>query len=143
MIYHSEPENFKQKFEVVSCFLLHEDKTLFIKRAANKPQGGTWGIPAGKKEINESPKNAIVREIKEETGVDLNIEDINYFKTLYVRYPSYDFKYNIYSSKLTTRPYIILDGNSHCDFVWLNPFDALKLDLIEDEDSCIKLFFNI
>lgn len=47
------------------------DKVLLEKRAEWTDQGGTWGIPGGALEPNESPVQAAVRELKEEVGVEL------------------------------------------------------------------------
>jgi 8-oxo-dGTP pyrophosphatase MutT (NUDIX family) len=143
MIYHEEPVDFKSKFDVVSCFIINAGKTLFIRRSSQKPQGGTWGIPAGKIEKDEDGVSAVLREVREETGIKLEKKAVKYFKTLFVRYPSYDFKYYMYSSESETLPAVEIDPRSHTEFSWLSPQDALKLDLIQDEDHCIKLFFNI
>ena len=40
-----------------------------------------WYIPGGKREGNESDKDALIREIKEELSVDLIPETIKYFGT--------------------------------------------------------------
>lgn len=44
-------------------------KALLIARNAKK----TWCLPKGKIELNETPEQAAVREIKEETGIDAKI----------------------------------------------------------------------
>ncbi|MBI3191003.1 hypothetical protein HYZ41_04855 [archaeon] len=33
-----------------------------------------------------------------------------------------------------------IDENEHKDFVWVSSEDALKMNLIEDEDYCIQQF---
>lgn len=46
-------------------------------RDANKPEicdPGTWSIPGGGREGNESAHEAIVRELKEETGLTVPLE---------------------------------------------------------------------
>lgn len=45
-----------------------EDKILFIKRL------GKWDLPKGKIEKGESLENAALREIKEETGLNVNLD---------------------------------------------------------------------
>ena len=34
-----------------------------------------------------------------------------------------------------------IDFNEHKGFTWVTPSDALKMDLLKDEDSCIKLIY--
>ncbi len=93
----------------------------------------------------ESRENAVVREIFEETGIVVPVENVSYFKELYVRYPEYDFVYHIFSSKINAKNIdkIRLNEEEHKSSNWVFPKDALKMRLIPDEDYCIKLFYNI
>ncbi|MFA6105135.1 MAG: NUDIX hydrolase [Patescibacteria group bacterium] len=143
MIYLAEPEKFNQEFEVASCFIEHDGEILVLCRANHKPQGGTWGVPAGKIEENELPDETVLRELKEETGILLGKNDLRYFKTLFVRYPTYDFKYHMYSVRLSVKQAVKIDEKSHVEHRWVTPAEALKLNLIQDEDSCIKMFYNL
>jgi 8-oxo-dGTP pyrophosphatase MutT (NUDIX family) len=143
MIYYKRPGNFSPRFEVVSCFLENAEEFLLLHRPAHKPQGNTWGVPAGKKEVDETPIDAMIRETKEETGHKINPKELNYFKELYVRYDDYDFIYHIFSLKLRERPEIILEENGHKDFRWVTPKNSLQMNLIQDLDECIKLFYKL
>lgn len=51
------------------CYLIEEDKVLFIK--FKKKWRQVYCVPGGKSEIGESPLECIKREFKEETGLDL------------------------------------------------------------------------
>ena len=145
MVYDEQPENFSSRFEVVGCFFDFNGEFLILQREDNKPQGGTWGLPSGKIEINESLEDAIIREIKEETGLVINnICDLNYFKKFYVRYSEYDFIYHIFSLKIKEKPDIVLEVGGHKNFKWVKPQDTLISDnLIQDFDECIKSFYGI
>lgn len=59
------------------------DKHLFIKR------WGRWDIPKGKIEQGESPKNAAIREIQEECGLE-QITLIDHLPDTYHAYFAYD-----------------------------------------------------
>ncbi|KAB2880919.1 NUDIX hydrolase [bacterium] len=57
---------------IAAGIVIRRKKILLIKR--RKPEGIlTWQFPAGKIEANESPKNAAVREVREETGIRCKI----------------------------------------------------------------------
>jgi len=47
------------------------EKVLVAKRPENKPYSGYWEFPGGKIEENELGKDALIRELHEELGVDV------------------------------------------------------------------------
>lgn len=57
---------------VVTCTIYQGDKFLVIRRHDKaKKFGGLWAFPGGKVEIGETIAGALVREVKEETDLDL------------------------------------------------------------------------
>lgn len=50
------------------------DRILLTKRANNCfVLPGIWCVPAGKAKLEELPEDGVVREVKEETGLDVNV----------------------------------------------------------------------
>ena len=143
MISRAKPERFKEKFEVVSCFIEHDSKILLLHRQDYKPQGDTWGVPAGKVDKGETLPDAIIREIKEEIELTIKPHELVFFDTFYVRYPEYDFIYHVFHTKLDKIPKLNLNPIEHKDYVWTTPSESLKMNLIPDEDFCIKAFYNV
>ena len=144
MISKTRPEQFNPKFAVVSCFVECDGKILLLHRQDHKPQGDTWGVPAGKVHSDDSGlAQALSREISEEIGLLINPPDLKAFVSYFVMYSDYDFTYHIFSIKLNKIPELKLNPEEHKDFTWVTPQDALKMNLIQDEDFCIKNFFKI
>ena len=57
---------------VAAVALIDDDKRVLIaKRPEGKPMAGFWEFPGGKIEPGETPEDALVREIKEELGIEL------------------------------------------------------------------------
>jgi len=57
----------------VGALILKSGKLLLVKRGA-KPGQGRWSIPGGLVELGEQVRDAIVREVKEECGLDIKAE---------------------------------------------------------------------
>ncbi|MGS0892352.1 NUDIX hydrolase [Burkholderia stagnalis] len=55
--------------------VLRERHVLLVRRA-NPPDAGCWGFPGGKIEAGETVADAAVREIAEETAVDVEALDV-------------------------------------------------------------------
>ena len=66
---------------LTKTFVFKDNKVLLIKRDENSNfGGGLWDIPGGKLEIGETPKESLIREVFEETSLDIEISklfDIN------------------------------------------------------------------
>ena len=114
-----------------------------LHRNDAKPEGDTWGLPAGKIDEGESKEGSMVREIFEETGCEILPSQLEYLDKLYVKYLSYSFIYHMFRVKLSNRPEIKIDPKEHKDYKWMKPSEALNSKLIEDLDECIKLSYNL
>lgn len=140
MLYLEKPENFNDSLQVAGCVIMHNGKFLLLHRQDHKPQGNTWDMPAGKIKKGEEIVLGLIREVKEETGIEFKARDLKFFRKVYVRYPDLDFVYHIFSTELSEQPEVKIDLSSHKDFTWATPEQALKMNLIPDEDGCIRLF---
>ncbi len=142
MIYQNQPEKFSPRFKVVACYLQQDGSFLLLHRLAHKSQGGKWGLPAGKVEAGESEREAMSRELQEETGLIIPMENFHYFTTIYVRYPEYDFIYSMFSIELGALQAVQVNPNEHQDFRWVSRVEAQKMELVDDLDECIKMFYQ-
>ena len=62
-----------QKIGVTAC-IFHERKVLVLKRSPKeKFLPGYWEMPGGKVEFGEDINEAVVREVKEETNLDVRV----------------------------------------------------------------------
>ena len=143
MIFLEEPENFTSRFEVAGCFVEHDGRILLLKRHSNKPEGGTWCGPSGKLDEDETADAAIIRETKEETGLILDPPRLEHVKKIFVVYPDYQFIYHIFRIKIDSFPTVTISHNEHTEYTWVTPEEALDMDLIQDEDECIRLTYGI
>lgn len=57
---------------VVAVVLIDEDKRILLaERPAGKTLAGLWEFPGGKVELGETPETALIRELKEELGIEV------------------------------------------------------------------------
>ena len=59
---------------VAACALLDPDgRVLIAQRPLGKPMAGLWEFPGGKVEQGEAPEQTLIRELKEELGIVVNV----------------------------------------------------------------------
>ena len=58
---------------VVCAIIEQDDLALCALRSEQMSLPGKWEFPGGKLELNELPEDALIREIKEELNVSINI----------------------------------------------------------------------
>ncbi|UCD93704.1 MAG: NUDIX hydrolase, partial [Candidatus Zixiibacteriota bacterium] len=57
------------------ALVIQDNKILMVKRAVT-PRIGWWCLPAGFMEWSEHPSETAIREIREETGLDIQLESL-------------------------------------------------------------------
>lgn len=79
---------YKKETIAVACgLILQNGYVLVAHRAKEKQHGGLWEFPGGKLKPGENGKDAIIRELKEELGVD--VEVVKTLDTIYYEYPDF------------------------------------------------------
>ncbi|GAB1779555.1 8-oxo-dGTP diphosphatase MutT [Priestia megaterium] len=96
--------------KVTAAIIRDENRLLIAKRHSKDPLGGKWEFPGGKIEPGETPQECLVREIKEELGVEVKIG------------PFYDD--NVYSTQ---------DHNIHLLFYWAKVINGEVIPVVHDD----------
>lgn len=72
--------------EVVAAVIRHEEKIFATQRGYGDFKDG-WEFPGGKLEAGETPKQALVREIREELDTEIEVGDL--IETVEYDYPQF------------------------------------------------------
>ena len=62
--------------EVSAALIFRNGKLLITQRRADAHLGGLWEFPGGKRELNETFEQCLVREIREELGVEVSVGNL-------------------------------------------------------------------
>lgn len=129
-IHEKKPEGFLPQVQVAACYLEIDGKLLLLQQASHKLEPGRWGVPGGKLEKEETPEQAAVRELLEETGIFLErSSQVQYVGALYVRKPTVDYVYHLLQVQVDRRPDICL-SNEHESYKWASLKDLEDMPLM-------------
>ena len=120
--------------KVVAAIIKKNNLFLIVQRNKNKHLGLKWEFPGGKVLSNETSTDALIREIKEELNVTINVQE----KIAEEKYK--DDKIDIILHYyLCTYESGIMKLNEHEDFTWIEKKDFNKYNFVEGDGNVLSL----
>lgn len=135
----------------VHIILMKDNKVLIQKRKGTKLWSGYFALPAGHIDAGENQYEALVREAKEELGIEIDINDIineyvvlrrNYFEIdgkVLEPYIDYYFEINKYKGKES-----IMENDKCDELLWVDinnlPDPFINYEGVFLEDRTIKTY---
>ncbi len=115
----------KQIVRVTAGVITKNGKVLLCRRRPGSgPLGGKWEFPGGKIEKGEKASDCLVREIKEELGVD--IKDLRYIGRTDHHYPHISIRLLFYLANYIGGRMVMTD---HDRIAWVRPVQIACYDL--------------
>ncbi|HET7626627.1 MAG TPA: 8-oxo-dGTP diphosphatase MutT [Verrucomicrobiae bacterium] len=71
-----KPETQNNQIEVAAGLVFRDGKLLITKRHDDVHLGGLWEFPGGKRENGETFENCLIRELREELGIEIRVGEI-------------------------------------------------------------------
>ena len=124
---------------IIGCFLMYRGELVLLRRHLHKPRGGTWGLPAGKVEKNETFDDAMIRELYEETGCLVKPMEIDSLGEFVFGQESEEYRFIAYKVKLDEKPELKIEEDAHSEAIWITPQDCMKRrDLVPDLAELVR-----
>lgn len=116
-----------------------EGDILLAQRPEDKPFGGLWEFPGGKIEKGETPEAALVREMDEELGIIIAVEDLSPFT---FASHSYDTIHLLMPLYLCRHWDGIVTPKEGQDIVWVSPENLAQYRMPPADIPLIPLLQN-
>lgn len=128
----------------VGGVIIHEGKVLIIQRASDDDvYPNLWEVPSGKREHFEKVSDTVLREVKEETGLNTEIVKIVGAFNFVIEKPeeTRDVTQINFLLKLAGESDVKL-SNEHQNFAWITKDEVDNYNLSTETKSIILKAFN-
>ena len=132
------------RHNMISCYVVREThdgashEILQLRRVQNDFMGGTWQAIYGQSETDETPVNAVLRELKEEAGlVPAELYRLDQVSVFYIA--STDTMWHcIPFCAIVTRGQPVVLNDEHDAARWVDSSDAERLFMWKDNRDAIR-----
>ena len=119
---------------VVAAIIKENNRYLIVQRNKNKHLGLKWEFPGGKVKSNESFKEALIREIREELNITISVQD----KIAQETYKDHKIDIHLFYFLCTQLSYTI-ELREHEKIAWVEKKDFGKYDFAEGDGNILSL----
>lgn len=102
--------------QVAAAIIRQEGRILICQRSEGGSCAHLWEFPGGKLEENETPEECVVRECKEELGIDIRLHGV--YATTQYRYPEREIAFMFFCAEIEQGKIV---PTVHKDVRWVLP----------------------
>jgi 8-oxo-dGTP diphosphatase len=126
----------EQQFYVgIHGVIANRGRILVLRRAPGMPyRPGSWDLPGGHLALGESFEDCLIREVKEETGLDVSIERMLGMHSMF----SEPYLQALYACRLRVFQNLHLRPDEHIEHRWVTLVEMEGLELIPYLESILK-----
>ncbi|MEV0178171.1 (deoxy)nucleoside triphosphate pyrophosphohydrolase [Streptomyces sp. NPDC050625] len=123
-----------ERIVVVGAALFDGDRLLAARRSAPPELAGRWELPGGKVEPGESPDAALVRELREELGVET--EAVERVPGEWPLRPPYVL--HVWTARLRPGSADPKPLQDHDELRWLAPAEIWSVDWLDQDVAAVR-----
>jgi 8-oxo-dGTP diphosphatase len=130
-------EDIKQKVRATACAVIEKDNQVLIVKRNHEPFNGYWTLPGGHIDFGETAEQAVIREVKEETGLSFIPKFITYRDEIY-KDINWHGEVLVFHGKAEGKEEI--DGKEIIDIKWVDIDEAINMKLAFEHEKTLELY---
>ena len=133
-----------KEIRTVGIIVEYNNEILILHRNADKSQGNTWGVPAGKVDKNEKDLDTAIRELYEETGYKAGTDELKFIDTYIWNFPEITVNFPTFKLDLQEKFDVKINPDEHQGYEWISPKKCYeKSDLIHGLQDLLEKVYNV
>lgn len=126
---------------VVAVALVDIDgRVLIAKRPPGKSMAGLWEFPGGKVDVGEMPEDALIRELREELGIDVTANCLAPFTFASHRYDDFHLLMPLYVCRVWEGTVRAQEGQM---LKWVSPLDMKQYPMPPADVSLVAMLRDL
>lgn len=130
-------KNTKHTLEVVGAAIINLNNEVLCAQRGYGSLAGKWEFPGGKIESGETDQQALIREIKEELDIEINVCD--FIKEVYNEYQNFNVILRVYRCEYISG---VINDTEHKSLKWMKISDIEELDWAEADKPIVATLLN-
>ena len=123
-----------KKINVAAAIITKDNKFFIAKRNKNKHLGGFYEFPGGKQDVNETLQQTVIREIKEELNIHVQVG--NKLGEEHYKDDKINVHLHYFFCKIISGDIIL---NEHEDSAWITKEEFKNYNFAEGDSDIISL----
>ena len=124
--------------EVVAALIWQNDKFMICQRPAHKARGLLWEFVGGKVEPDETKRQALIRECKEELNILLSVGDV--FMDVIHEYPDLTVHLTLFNATISEGEPQKLEHN---DIRWITPIEIPNYEFCPADEAILEKIIQL
>ena len=124
--------------EVVAALIWQNDKFMICQRPAHKARGLLWEFVGGKVEPDETKRQALIRECKEELNILLSVGDV--FMDVIHEYPDLTVHLTLFNATISEGEPQKLEHN---DIQWISSSEIPNYEFCPADEAILEKIIQL
>ena len=124
--------------EVVAALIWQNDKFMICQRSAHKARGLLWEFVGGKVEPDETKRQALIRECKEELNILISVGDV--FMDVIHEYPDLTVHLTLFNATISEGEPQKLEHN---DIQWISPSEIPNYEFCPADEAILEKIIQL
>ncbi len=135
-----------RQYIAVKAFIQNKQGELLIIQESNQEDENTnvgkWDVPGGRLESGEKPLEALLREVKEEVGLDIIIGEPFGIRDWFYEYSGTNQVIAIYFICQAINEDIFL-SKEHDNYKWVDKYEIEKFSLMDGYEDLLEKYYKL
>ena len=132
-------DDIKKGVRATACAVIERDNKVLLVKRNHEPFNGYWTLPGGHIDFGETAEKAVIREVKEESGLTFKPKFFGYRDEIY---PDINWHGEVLVFQGEAEGEEKIDGEEIIDINWFDINEASNMKLAFEHEKTLQIYKN-